>query len=323
MQDVTDIQSGKAYDLHSLVHLAIEYSQGVEERATTLAGVAKILAKILPDGEFENWKAWRAYYPHAILLVSNIKEDTLDVATICYKLSWYALEMGNISVSLSLAQRANALRVRLLGEEHLLSLETMLQLAAVFQDLGQYIESEELEVKVLEERRKILGEEHPDTLMAMGNLAVTYSNQKRIIEAEELEVKVLEARRRVLGEEHPDTMTSMANLAGTYRQQQWFIEAEELEARRRILGEEHPNTLMAMANLAWTYYDQGSFLEAEELMEKTFETSKRVLGEDHPDTQLSAESLAYMRDNQKRPYLYLSQAIEIFFLLSPRLLSYL
>jgi tetratricopeptide (TPR) repeat protein len=285
MQDVTDIQSGKAYDLHSLVHLAIEYTQGVEERATTLAGVAKILAKILPDGEFENWKAWRAYYPHAILLVSNIKEDTLDVATICYKLSWYALEMGNISVSLSLAQRANALRVRLLGEEHLLSLETMLQLAAVFQDLGQYIESEELEVKVLE------------------------------------------ARRRVLGEEHPDTMTSMANLAGTYRQQQWFIEAEEpevkvLEARRRILGEEHPNTLMAMANLAWTYYDHGSFLEAEELMEKTFETSKRVLGEDHPDTQLSAESLAYMRDNRKRPYLYLSQAIEIF-LLSPRLLSYL
>lgn len=119
MQDVTDIQSGKAYELHSLVHLAIEYSQGIEGRATTLAGVAKMLTEILPaDGEFEDWKAWRVYFPHAILLVSNIKEDTLDVATICYKLSCYVQGIGHYPESLSLAQRANALRVRLLGEDN-------------------------------------------------------------------------------------------------------------------------------------------------------------------------------------------------------------
>ncbi|KAI5813334.1 hypothetical protein BZA77DRAFT_121893, partial [Pyronema omphalodes] len=259
---VADVQTGKAYEIHSLVNLALECYQGVKERAVTAARVASILAEILPaDGKFENWKAWRVYYPHAIVLARNLKEDTLDVATMCYKMSCYAEAMGDYPESLSLAQRANALRVRLLGEGTLLSSETMLRVASVLGRINRFTEVEELEVKVLETRRRIVGEGHPDTLRAMSELAGTYYNQRRFKESEELYITAIKEISSILGEDHQDNLNCMLGLASIYWSQHRLAQAEELEVkvlqtRTRVFGEDHPDTLTSMSNLASTYSDQ-------------------------------------------------------------------
>jgi hypothetical protein len=66
-----------------------------------------------------------------------------------------------------------------LGEEHLNTLMSIGNLAAIYQNQGRFREAEELELQLIETRKRVLGEEHPNTLMSIGNLALTYQNQGR------------------------------------------------------------------------------------------------------------------------------------------------
>jgi hypothetical protein len=87
----------RTYEPHSLVHLAIDCYQDIEERTALLLQTAKALARILPNDCRENSKIYPIYYPHAISLLQNINLDcdTLDVATICSKIALYTGRMAN------------------------------------------------------------------------------------------------------------------------------------------------------------------------------------------------------------------------------------
>ncbi|KAJ6607830.1 P-loop containing nucleoside triphosphate hydrolase protein, partial [Mycena sp. CBHHK59/15] len=69
--------------------------------------------------------------------------------------------------------------------------------ARVYYDSGQFHNSAELQVLMLEKSEQILGMEHPATLEAMGNLAVTYRQLGKFKDAEKLHVAVLEKREQV------------------------------------------------------------------------------------------------------------------------------
>ena len=81
--------------------------------------------------------------------------------------------------------------------EHPNTILAMAHLAATYQSLGKYTESEKLKIQVLDARNRIFGVEHPHTILAMRNLATTLcclgkykEAQKLLIQAQELKSKV-------------------------------------------------------------------------------------------------------------------------------------
>ena len=94
-----------------------------------------------------------------------------------------------------------------------------------YNNLGEYTETEELDVHVFNARNIILGEEHPYTISAKANLAATYRNLGKYKEAENLQIQVLHVGNKILGEEHPGTILAMGNLGSTYSNLGKYTEA--------------------------------------------------------------------------------------------------
>ncbi|KAI5786661.1 kinesin light chain [Pyronema domesticum] len=300
--------AGTRYTLHSLVHLAIQYSMSPEEKVSTIETTARVLSHVIPPyGAFKHWPRWRHYLPHttAFLSYAGKELNNIHIATICFSMADYLVNTGRYRDSQPLAERSTTIRNLLLGHERPETLKSMLLLARGFFEIGMRDECEELEVKVVALSEKILGEDHPDTLTAMSNLATTLRNKGRWDEAETLQRKVLETCKVVLGEDHPDTLAAMSNLANTLWNKGRLDEAEKLqrkvlETRKVVLGEDHPDTLKIMSNLANTLWNKGRLDEAETLQQKVLETCKVVLGEDHPHTLTIMINLATTLRNKGR-----------------------
>jgi tetratricopeptide (TPR) repeat protein len=187
-----DSGSGKGYEIHSLVHLAMQSYLESGEMDEALAKASKILADTLPDSEYENWAAWRVYLPHATALLSNLLKDSKASADLCIKAGDHLNGLGRYSESLILYERVRRLYVDLFGEENNKTLEAMHWIGSTLEDCGRLKEAQEIQEMVLAVRRRSLGEEHRDTLNSMQCLAITYRKLGgRLKEVQELEEKVL------------------------------------------------------------------------------------------------------------------------------------
>jgi CHAT domain-containing protein/tetratricopeptide (TPR) repeat protein len=223
-------------------------------------------------------------------------QDGEDVAALNKQVD-HLYDQGKYAEAAVFAERTLMLAERLLGSEHRDALQSVNNLAIIYQTQGRHSEAEPLYHRALDARQRILGMEHTDTLSSIANLASLYVAQARYGEAEPLYKLAVVGQERILGREHPNTLLSVANLAVLYRAQGRFSEAEPLlkralEVRERVLGREHLLTLVSVNSLAALYDDQGRHSEAEQLYSRALEAQVRVLGRDHPDTLISANNLA-------------------------------
>ncbi|NER99030.1 MAG: CHAT domain-containing protein, partial [Symploca sp. SIO1B1] len=212
---------------------------------------------------------------------------------------------GKYSEAIPLAEKALAIRQRILGQEHRDVATSLHNLALLYQSQGRYEEAEPLLRQALEMRRRILGQEHPHVAASLNNLAVLYSSQGRYEEAEPLYLQALEMMRRILGQEHPDVAASLNNLALLYQSQGRYEKAEPLlrqalEMWRRILGQQHPDVATSLNNLALLYQSQGRYEKAEPLYLQALEMRRRILGQQHPDVASSLNNLAVLYSSQGR-----------------------
>ncbi|KAJ6471935.1 P-loop containing nucleoside triphosphate hydrolase protein [Mycena sanguinolenta] len=194
---------------------------------------------------------------------------------------------------------------KLLGDDHLTTLDAIHNLGLTYHGWGQLEKAERHKVLVLEKSKKLLGNDHPDTLIAMQSLARTYNRLGRFEEAEKLQVLVLDKRRKCLGDDHLDTIHAMWCLSVTYDSWAKFEEAMDLQVIvlgkwRRVFGDDHLNTVDAMHNLANTYKSLGRYEEAEKLQIAVLEKRKRFLGDQHPHTQIAIQNLAEMYTNLRK-----------------------
>jgi tetratricopeptide (TPR) repeat protein len=297
---VTRRPAESALDVHRLVHSALRKRLQAEGRLQEW--IQRMIAQILrlfPNNNHTNRSKWRRLLPHAQSILLHTQGDNnkerLDLA---WKCAMALCSDGQFKAAKELFVQVIETRRSVLGEEHLDTLTSIVNLASTYRNQGQWREAEELQVQVIETTKRILSDEHPHTLTSISNLTLTYMNQRRWREAEELQVQVIETRKRVLGDEHPNTLGSIHNLAATYMSQRRWREAEELqvqvmETMKRILGDEHPDTLTSIANVASTYMNQGQWRETEELEVQVMETRQRILGDEHPDTLSSMHNLAF------------------------------
>ena len=255
----------------------------------------------------EPWTAWRVIGVEKarsgfLELTKSLQNSPVEddaVSTISRFLADVGLyQSGTIFAEWLLERRENTL-----GMEHLETLNSVGNLALLYESQGRYAEAETLYLRDLEASERTLGMEHPDTLSAVDSLAGLYESQGRYAEAEMLYLRALEASERILGVEHPDTLVSVGNLALLYDSQERYAEAEplylrDIEASERILGVEHPNTLASVGNLAGLYMAQRKYEEAEPLYLRVLEAGERTLGVEHPDTLTSVNNLALLYKSQ-------------------------
>jgi eukaryotic-like serine/threonine-protein kinase len=201
---------------------------------------------------------------------------------------------------------AQALRSRLLGDEHPDTLRSNRALASLLRVKGQFVEAESLLRRTAEIQRRVLGEQHPDTLATQNELARALWGPGRYAEAEAIHRRTLDIQRRVLGENHADTVLSLGYVGEVCRAQRKFAEAEPLlrralELNRLVFGEEHPRTADALSNLAQLLEDQRLFEPAGDLYRQAYDVDRRVLGEDHPQTLLALNNLLRALKPQQKP----------------------
>ena len=108
---------------------------------------------------------------------------------------------------------------RMLGEEHIDTLESAGHLGAVCRELGKVAEAEILLRETLQTCQRLLGNEHPCTTATMNNLGLLLEDRREYEPAETLYRRTYESEQRILGSDHPDTMTHMTDLLRVLRLQ--------------------------------------------------------------------------------------------------------
>ncbi|MFI6220125.1 tetratricopeptide repeat protein, partial [Nocardia salmonicida] len=157
--------------------------------------------------------------------------------------------------TISELEKTLADRQRVLGPDHVDTLNAAHNLAYTYAEAGRADEAIDLFEKTLIDRQRVLGPDHVDTLNTAHNLAYTYREAGRFDEAIDLFEKTLADQQRVLGPDHVDTLNTAHNLA-------------------------------------YTYAEAGRAEEVIDLFEKTLADQQRVLGPDHADTLNTAHDLA-------------------------------
>jgi tetratricopeptide (TPR) repeat protein len=299
--------SDGVYSMHPLVHTWGRDRLTVNERKECCLMAYVTLSCSLRWDTGQSYEFQRALVTHVRANMEYFKsggsQNIVSYVDDAYvKFGRLLLEQGYFKQAETLGNKVLDTREKVLGVEHLHTINAMENVAATYHKLGKYTEGEKLEIQVLDGRIRILEVEHPDTIRAKGNLAATYRNLGKYTEAEKLEMQVLDASIRILGVEHPDTINAMGNLAATYYKLGKYTEAEKLEmqvldASNRILGVEHPHTISAMGNLATTYYKLRKYTEAEKLEMQVLDASNRILGVEHPKTIKAKANLAVTYEN--------------------------
>ena len=206
-------------------------------------------------------------------------------------------EQGRYNEAEALNLEVLAVKKRVLGDDHIGTLQTSSNLALTYRYQGKLAEAEALQVTVLAALMRTVGEDNPCRLIAADNLANTYSELGKHAKAEALQLAALAVQTRVHGSEHPDTLIQASNLASTHMRLGKFADAESrllrlLVVQKRVLGVGNPHTLGTTHNLSVAFSEQGKYAQAEATYLELIAVQKQVLGVEHPQTLRTTGNLA-------------------------------
>jgi serine/threonine protein kinase/tetratricopeptide (TPR) repeat protein len=193
----------------------------------------------------------------------------------------------------------NALETRrnLLGNDHSLVAESLLNLAQVLVGEAKSAEAETLCREALAIRRKLFGEESPEAVAALNVLATTvYTQKNRLPEAESLERQVVAERRKLLGEKNPELARSLMILGNILDNEGKLSEAEAADREglaiyRKSLGEDDLAVTRISGNLALVLRGEGKLEEAETMQRQVLAGLRKWLPEFHEDVTIAVVNL--------------------------------
>ena len=77
------------------------------------------------------------------------------------------IEEGKYAQAIPLAERALAIREKILGKEHRDTAQSLNNLAELYHDMGSYDKAEPLYKRALAIKEKVLGSQHPHTATSL------------------------------------------------------------------------------------------------------------------------------------------------------------
>jgi CHAT domain-containing protein len=209
------------------------------------------------------------------------------------------IEAGRYREAVPFAERALAIRERLVGPDHPETAVALDNLAEIHRAAEAYSKAEPLHRRALAIRESVLGPEHRDTASSLNRLGLLYSDTGAYAQALQFYQRAMTIGEKVFGPEHPSIATMLGNLAEVYRVTGAYDTAEPLYRRslaiqEKILGTEHASTALTINNLALFYQETGKYALAEPLQLKALGIFERTRGYDHPDVALALNNLAWL-----------------------------
>ena len=168
------------------------------------------------------------------------------------------------------------------GAEHA---SALLQMGAVKQEAGAYLEAEDLFRRALEIGERALGGENPALLPAITSLASALILASRFDEAKPLVQRALAVSETGAAKNDPDLAIVLNELARLCLKQSAFELAEPLLLRmfalKRVKGEDHPEVATVLASLATVRQALGHHESAEQMWRRVLEIRERTLAPNH------------------------------------------
>jgi tetratricopeptide (TPR) repeat protein/transcriptional regulator with XRE-family HTH domain len=246
------------------------------------------------------WSQCQRVLPHAQVCATLIEEEQIvseAAGRLLQQLGTYLLEEAQYAQAENYLTRAYAVRVRLFGEQHPVTADSLNYLAELAYYQGNYQQAEQQQAQALRIREQKLGPQHPDVAISLNNLASAYWIQGKYRQAEPLYRRALQIREEVLGSEHLDTAEVLQNLGTLLLDQGRYDEAEPplercLKIWRQILGSEHLYLMTIWNNLGRLYYAQGRYAEAEQLYLQAKTLGEQAHTTQHPFYAITLNNLA-------------------------------
>jgi tetratricopeptide (TPR) repeat protein len=212
--------------------------------------------------------------------------------------------LGKLPQAIAVLEQQRDTQVRLLGSEHVKTLGTMNNLAAIYQQVGKLPLAIEMLERVREATIKTLGPDHPHTFAATNNLAQAYRMARRVPEAIALFEVVRDAQLALQGPDHPETMITVGNLAMAYASvrkteqalQAYRQVAEALEKRKY----QHPHGEKMVVYFLDFLERNALDAEAETWRQKYLVVLKAKTGADGPVYAVALADLGLNRLRQRK-----------------------
>ncbi len=161
------------------------------------------------DGDIEGA---RTYWQDALKQAKSEPGGELNVATTLNQLNHLYNRTGEFENAHQSLLEALSIRTRLLGEEDLLTAETMGNLGLVCHQLHRDDEAEKWFEKALAVKNKHLASDAPELAVTMHNLAKFYGSRKHYDKAHELLTKVHTIDKKHYGEYHIESVKDLTSL---------------------------------------------------------------------------------------------------------------
>ncbi len=218
-----------------------------------------------------------------------------------------------------LSQTTLDARTKLLGGEHLQTLESLHDRASVLTVMGKPSEAIPMYNDAIIAARRVLartsgiergGAEHPDLLIWRSDLAFAQMLKHDFVEAEKIYREILPANIHSRGSQHPYTIIMHKNLATALAGQkkwagaEWYFE-EAAKLHGDLWGAEHPQTLNLLDFQAIAMTMQGKWAEAEKIFLKNLHARLLRLSENDDEVKNARMRLentrAHLRVAATRP----------------------
>lgn len=303
---------GRYDEAMAIYEKALEQTEDVFEKAEIYGCVGNILAT---QGHYDSaMKAFTA----GVELKESLSVKASSLATSYHNIASMHIERNKYDDAVSFLQKAEEIYKE--NNDSLGFAFVASAMAAIYDDLGNFVEAENNLLKTLEIRERLLGENSLDVATCCANLAAFLQDQGRYDEAMKYSNRALEIRTKVLGKHHPDVAVSYLDLGslegelGNNKDNLHYYE-EALRILKEFYGEIHPSIAIAYNRIGFYYNNvTNDSQKALNYYTESLEMLKRIYGEEHSDVAEAIHNLAAahysMADYDKAMELY-KQALDL------------
>jgi CHAT domain-containing protein/Tfp pilus assembly protein PilF len=205
-------------------------------------------------------------------------------------------QKGRYNDALPVAQRALAIRERVLGADQPMIADSLNQIAVLLDDTHDYAHAEAPNLRALAIREKALGADHPAVARSLYNLAWLAKVKQDFAKSESLYRRVLDIQERALGAEHSEVATTLNDLALLYQETGRLDEAirvneRVLAIREKVLAPNDRGIAKALNNVGIMYQNKGDYAKAISFLRRALQIWENALGPNHPDVAYALDGL--------------------------------
>lgn len=286
--------------IHRMVQAVLVDTLTPRQRRQWASLVVRMVNRVFPATDFENWAACERYLPqaqHCAKLIATFHLPLAEGAQLLHRLGFYCYRQARYTEAESYLTQALTLHEAYTTADTQGTARILNTLGLLYYKLTRYTAAAEALQRALDLRQQALGPEDLQTAESLHNLALLYTSQGNYQQAEDYYRRVLTIEARALGPDHIDSARTLNNLALLCFKRSQYAQAEHMYRQaltiyEQTLPPDHPDLLYPLDGLGNLAELRGEYQQATAFYQRALEICERAFGELHPETALSLNKLA-------------------------------